>query len=359
MGGSSGTGGTGGTVSGTSGSGGKGGSSGKGGAGGSSGGSGSGGKGGAGPVCGNGVLEAGEVCDDGNTLFGDSCSPTCTNVCELCESDLCTLDYDFQSCDYLFAADAVATSGSGTGKKRRDLCKSLLTCYQRTACAKAPEKAIQDCYCGSATSGACAADLDAPKGACRDEIEAASEAGTNIYNSIYARINNGSYPLGAASQFYLRCDRGRCSNECVLGKPQTECQKCAGLYSPEAMGGCYANPSIDPTGVCSAAMACAHATRCALNGAASCYGVVANNVVTVPGPCMNEITPAAISGFDTPQQIASALSSGSAFTLAQELATEANFCQATCFPPPSGGAGGGGGGGSSGNGGRVNGGTGG
>ena len=30
------------------------------------------------PVCGNGVIETGETCDDGNTVSGDGCSSTCT-----------------------------------------------------------------------------------------------------------------------------------------------------------------------------------------------------------------------------------------------------------------------------------------
>src|SRR5690625_2059201 len=29
------------------------------------------------PVCGNGILEEGEACDDGNTASGDGCSSTC------------------------------------------------------------------------------------------------------------------------------------------------------------------------------------------------------------------------------------------------------------------------------------------
>jgi cysteine-rich repeat protein len=33
---------------------------------------------GTGAICGNGILEAGEACDDGNTLNGDGCTSTCT-----------------------------------------------------------------------------------------------------------------------------------------------------------------------------------------------------------------------------------------------------------------------------------------
>lgn len=32
------------------------------------------------PVCGNGKVETGEQCDDGNTINGDECSSTCQNV---------------------------------------------------------------------------------------------------------------------------------------------------------------------------------------------------------------------------------------------------------------------------------------
>jgi cysteine-rich repeat protein len=36
------------------------------------------------PCCGNGILEAGEACDDGNTDAGDGCSATCTIEVDTC-----------------------------------------------------------------------------------------------------------------------------------------------------------------------------------------------------------------------------------------------------------------------------------
>lgn len=42
------------------------------------------------PVCGNGVVEAGEQCDDGNTLSGDGCSATCTIEVAANNAPVCT-----------------------------------------------------------------------------------------------------------------------------------------------------------------------------------------------------------------------------------------------------------------------------
>ena len=36
------------------------------------------------PVCGNGTVEAGEQCDDGNTTGGDGCSATCASEAPVC-----------------------------------------------------------------------------------------------------------------------------------------------------------------------------------------------------------------------------------------------------------------------------------
>src|SRR5262249_48791070 len=44
------------------------------------------------PVCGNGTIEPGETCDDGNTMDGDNCPATC--VIHECQSTQSTLDVD-------------------------------------------------------------------------------------------------------------------------------------------------------------------------------------------------------------------------------------------------------------------------
>jgi cysteine-rich repeat protein len=50
-----------------------------------------------GPVCGNGIVEPGEVCDDGNTVSGDGCSADCTSD-ESCGNGIVDTDVGEQ-CD--------------------------------------------------------------------------------------------------------------------------------------------------------------------------------------------------------------------------------------------------------------------
>jgi cysteine-rich repeat protein len=58
-------------------------------------------------VCGNGIIEAGETCDDGNLLNGDGCSSTCQDECVNPATDCPLSD---QQCE---VAACVATTGGG------------------------------------------------------------------------------------------------------------------------------------------------------------------------------------------------------------------------------------------------------
>src|SRR5262249_51266507 len=48
-------------------------------------------------ACGNGKLDAGEECDDGNTIDGDSCSNTCSYTCPPMPLDNCAMSPSFAS----------------------------------------------------------------------------------------------------------------------------------------------------------------------------------------------------------------------------------------------------------------------
>jgi len=304
-------------------------------------------------MCGNGKVETGEACDDGNTVFGDSCSPTCTNICETCEKNVCggpTADTlpDYENCygDGLLPPNDVAKTGPKAGTKKNVLCPALVACLKRTNCAGYDSSALlAKCYCGSASAADCALP-GMPNGACAEEIAAAGESRTFV--DLAQRQKSPQYALGLAALNYGSCDAGFCANECVLGKSQTECQKCTAVADPTVTATCFVNPKGDSTvsaAQCSAAVECAHATRCALNGIPSCYGVVSSQgTLATPGPCATELTAAA--GGLNPSQLAALLlnpsETGTISAIARELGQELDNCLDVCFPTSSGGGGNGG-----------------
>jgi cysteine-rich repeat protein len=68
------------------------------------------------PVCGNGQVETGEQCDDGNTVDGDGCSANCTT--EQSPSQQCP----YQCCSSCYGSEIPNYSCTGTSNKCCDQC---------------------------------------------------------------------------------------------------------------------------------------------------------------------------------------------------------------------------------------------
>ena len=66
--------------------------------------------GGGAPICGNGILESGEVCDDGNVVNGDGCSNSCK--IEFCGDNLCN---GAETCSTCPTDCGICSPGIGVG----------------------------------------------------------------------------------------------------------------------------------------------------------------------------------------------------------------------------------------------------
>jgi cysteine-rich repeat protein len=263
------------TTAGKGGSGGKAGSGGKGGRGGGAGRGGTGvidegGAGGeppSGPVCGNGVIEAGEDCDDGNTKGFDACPPSCNAACQTCEQTYCKNVRSMEAgphdwvgpnttaqipLDPLTACTEIvgdASGGPAQGEPRAELCMAMVDCIRREKCwqifpddlyreedglpvPNASVYAFMHCFCArdvressyikncqvSAPEDSTVPEApDAPphyiEGKCAREIWEASERDNQglVWNS----LTNKASPLGIANIVYNACDRRLCLEECL------------------------------------------------------------------------------------------------------------------------------------------------
>ena len=122
------------------------------------------------PTCGNGVLQTGEDCDDGNVLAGDCCSPTCTfdaaGVTCAEDGDRCTID----ACD---GAGACTHPPSGACAELGAPCAADLDC-ESNHCV---DGVCCDSPCGGGAGDDCAA-CSVAAGAPADGVCAAVAAGT-------------------------------------------------------------------------------------------------------------------------------------------------------------------------------------
>lgn len=312
-------------------------------------------------VCGNGKVEAGEECDDGNLKDGDGCSSTCTNKCELCEQTNCAapgsladVGPSFQQC---YGDDSLARTpaegGPAAGTPRNKLCQQMVACVRKTNCATNPTDPITPCLCGSASVLDCAAD---PKGPCAAEISAAAESRT--FNDIQQRAADTTFAVGTAYTVLSACDATVCPRECIQHQAASACERCL-LADKNVFDVMLRPPTVDHTldcslvygecytfsgsgalsGTCSAAVECGIRTGCAANGLESCYAGGS-------GPCAAEFAADAMSS--DPATITALITHGGMTVVSGDaLRCAVHDCRTACFPG-AGGTGGTGGGGTGG-----------
>jgi len=159
------------------------------------------------PVCGNGVVEPGEACDDANDDTWDGCvacqsvdprtqcieeafvergeSGACIDC--MCE-DACRADLDL-----CYNATDRAAGGPAAGELKSELCADVVDCARDSGCSGT------DCY-GILSAGPC-----------RGVIQAAAES-TGL-TTVLARQSDLSYALGRANQVGV-CSSDFCSAAC-------------------------------------------------------------------------------------------------------------------------------------------------
>jgi cysteine-rich repeat protein len=186
--------------------------------------------------CGNGKMDAGEECDDGNTVDFDGCSSTCESKCEACLVELYGDDAEYQ-----FMLDQcknsmipAAANGPAAGQLRSTLCLKLVKCMRTSGCAEAAgaplrQGLLESCYCGIGTTDCDTGGPDNmgnPVGACRKEVENAAESKSP--SEVSVRFTTPELASGFAD-FLVRAEAysGYCAEACTQRLPVDDCTRCA------------------------------------------------------------------------------------------------------------------------------------
>ena len=148
-----------------------------------SGGAGSAGTGGTTNICGNNIVEIGEICDPKYTVnnCGKDCKSITSATCLACDNG--SECVDFVDCMQLTTNAAAGSPAAGTPKAQ--LCNEVLDCVRDSGCAAHGDGIIK-CYCGTANVADCQSGL--ANGACKAELERGLE--TTLFSQISLRLKS-------------------------------------------------------------------------------------------------------------------------------------------------------------------------
>lgn len=270
--------------------------------------------------CGNGHIDPGEACDDGNTTDFDGCSSACKSNCEKCLNEFYGEDPDYQALvDFCRNSMVVAADGPSVKQPRSKLCQRLARCIVTSGCYRESNISYDSCYCGGISNKDC--ESGKAVGACVREYEAAAE--TREPGTILVQLTNLTLGVGWATELTnIQANRGYCAAPCLEDRAVTDCERCSAGDTPV-----FYPPSSPPPDLCvgclsgdcdAALIECVHA-NCADGNVQPCLGSAASADDTAKnGPCKMAVLALVDDAFQR---------------TAADLRCKATQCKAECFKP--------------------------
>lgn len=166
-------------------------------------------------VCGNGVVEAGEECDDAIAPFpSNAASPTCSNSCKKISTQACV---DCENAGDCFeSVNNCAGVSAPFSLAEQSQCYTVMGCIEASNCFDGTGT-LGKCYCGDLSIQACGAapftGAGSPNGACVNEIKAGFPTFTSN-SAILGGLVATDFPSGAAMK-RLSCQKGANASACL------------------------------------------------------------------------------------------------------------------------------------------------